>query len=95
VKQCRGKAAEEVMSDEWRAKRRAQEKRAGRWTDDTLRQNQIWEAFSWVLDADDPRANVWPQAKEDDDDSEADDWEVDDAEYVFGQFGKLHLPLSD
>ena len=47
------------MSDEWRAQRRIQEKKAGRWTDGTPRQNRMWEAFSWVLDVEDPRKNVW------------------------------------
>lgn len=42
-----------VMSDEWRSKRRVQEKKAGRWTDGTPLQNLLWLEFHWVLDAPD------------------------------------------
>jgi hypothetical protein len=37
--------AEQVMSEEWRARRREQEKNAGRWTDGTLRMDRMWAAF--------------------------------------------------
>lgn len=43
----------QVMSEEWRSRRRAQEKKAGRWTDATPLQNQLWAEFYWVLDAKD------------------------------------------
>jgi hypothetical protein len=48
------KISEEVMSDEWRARRRTQEIKAGRWTDGTLKMDRLWAEFHWVLD-DDPR----------------------------------------
>ncbi|TGO56420.1 hypothetical protein BCON_0078g00090 [Botryotinia convoluta] len=44
-----------VMSAAWRAKRRNQEKKAGRWTDGTPLQNRMWAEFHWVLDAPDHR----------------------------------------
>jgi hypothetical protein len=50
---------EEVMSEEWRARRRAQEMRAGRWTDGTMRMDRMWEEFHWVLDVEDPLDKVW------------------------------------
>jgi hypothetical protein len=40
------------MSEKWRAKRREQERKAGRWTDGTVRQDQMWAAFHWVVDSD-------------------------------------------
>ncbi|KAF7892878.1 uncharacterized protein EAF02_000416 [Botrytis sinoallii] len=45
----------QVMSATWRAKRRSQEKKAGRWTDGTPLQNRMWAEFHWVLDAPDHR----------------------------------------
>ncbi|KAF7906342.1 hypothetical protein EAF00_000621 [Botryotinia globosa] len=45
----------QVMSATWRAKRRNQEKKAGRWTDGTPLQNRMWAEFHWVLDAPDHR----------------------------------------
>ena len=59
--------SEQVMSEEWRAKRRTQEKKAGRWTDATLRMDRMWAEFHWVLniiDDDDEyalRYGVWPK----------------------------------
>ena len=47
--------SEEVMSEAWRAKRRLQEKKAGRWTDGTLRMNRLWDAFYWA----DPKDMAW------------------------------------
>jgi hypothetical protein len=52
---------EQVMSEAWRARRRIQEKKAGRWTDGTLRMDRMWAEFHWVLNADDPRDEVWPK----------------------------------
>jgi hypothetical protein len=54
-----GKEAEKVMSEEWRARRRIQEKKAGRWTDGTARMDRLWNTFHWVLDVDDPRDASW------------------------------------
>jgi len=51
--------AEEVMSEKWRARRREQEKRAGRWTDGTLRMDRLWEQFHWVLNSEDPMETKW------------------------------------
>lgn len=48
-----------VLSDEWRSRRRMQEKKAGRWTDGTLRMDRMWSEFYWVLDEDDPLKAVW------------------------------------
>jgi hypothetical protein len=53
--------SEQVMSEEWRARRRAQEKKAGRWTDGTLLMDRMWEEFYWVLNEDDPRDEPWPR----------------------------------
>lgn len=55
--------SEQVMSEEWRARRRLQEKKAGRWTDGTCRMDQMWAEFHWVLNEDDPRdfRNYWPR----------------------------------
>jgi hypothetical protein len=53
--------SEQVMSEAWRARRRMQEKRAGRWTDGTLRMDRMWAGFHWVLNADDPKDEVWPR----------------------------------
>lgn len=59
--------SEQVMSEEWRARRRTQEKKAGRWTDATLRMDRMWAEFHWVLniiDDDDEyalRYGVWPK----------------------------------
>jgi hypothetical protein len=51
--------SEEVMSEAWRARRRLQEKNAGRWTDGTLRMNRLWEGFHWVLNVDGPEDAEW------------------------------------
>jgi hypothetical protein len=48
------KKSEEVMSEAWRARRRLQEKKAGWWTDGTVRMDRLWEGFYWVLNVDDP-----------------------------------------
>ncbi len=53
--------SEQVMSEAWRARRRIQEKKAGRWTDGTLRMDCMWAGFHWVLNADDPKDEVWPR----------------------------------
>jgi hypothetical protein len=53
--------SEQVMSEEWRARRRMQEKKAGRWTDGTLRMDRMWAGFHWVLNEDDPKDEVWPR----------------------------------
>jgi hypothetical protein len=53
--------SEQIMSEEWRAKRRLQEKKAGRWTDGTLRMDRIWAGFHWVLNTDDPKDETWPR----------------------------------
>jgi hypothetical protein len=52
------------MSDEWRARRRSQEKKAGRWTDGTLRMDRMWDEFHWVLNNDDPLDAVWDKKSE-------------------------------
>lgn len=55
------KKSEQVMSEEWRKKRRSQEKKAGRWTDGTVRMNKLWNGFHWVLDEDEtPNKTAWP-----------------------------------
>ncbi|KAK6587180.1 hypothetical protein PZA11_000470 [Diplocarpon coronariae] len=38
-----------VLTKQWRARRIEQERRAGRWTDGTLRQYRLWAEFHWVL----------------------------------------------
>ncbi|PQE11635.1 hypothetical protein CJF32_00004797 [Rutstroemia sp. NJR-2017a WRK4] len=43
------------IDEKWRARRREQEKKAGRWTDGTLRMDRLWDGFHWVLDAKDHR----------------------------------------
>jgi hypothetical protein len=53
------RASEQVMSEEWRRRRRGQEKRAGRWTDGTLRMDRMWAEFHWVLPTGDPGDNIW------------------------------------
>jgi hypothetical protein len=53
--------SEQVMTEEWRARRRMQEKKAGRWTDGTVRMDRMWAEFHWVLNADDPREEFWPK----------------------------------
>ncbi|CAG8950337.1 hypothetical protein HYFRA_00006830 [Hymenoscyphus fraxineus] len=53
------KKPEEVMSEEWRKKRRVQEKKAGRWTDGTERMNMMWAQFHWVLNKE-PEHVPWP-----------------------------------
>ena len=58
VKSGQGKS-EEVMSEAWRARRRLQEKKAGRWTDGTLRMERLWLAFHWVCNGEDPTAMAW------------------------------------
>ncbi|RAL62519.1 hypothetical protein DID88_005084 [Monilinia fructigena] len=57
IKACR--RITQVMSEEWRSRRRAQEKKAGRWTDATPLQNQMWAEFYWVLDAKDYRDRLF------------------------------------
>jgi len=52
---------EQIMSEEWRARRRMQEKKAGRWTDGTLKMDRMWAEFHWVLNADDHRDGPWPK----------------------------------
>jgi hypothetical protein len=47
--------SEEVMSETWRAERRLQEKKAGRWTDGTLRMDRLWDGFYWA----DPKDMAW------------------------------------
>ncbi|KAL5320983.1 hypothetical protein ACEPPN_011793 [Leptodophora sp. 'Broadleaf-Isolate-01'] len=59
----RRREPEKIMSDQWRARRREQEKKAGRWLDGTLRQDRLWDQFHWVLNLDDPRENVWPRLR--------------------------------
>ncbi|KAI9650169.1 hypothetical protein NHQ30_000182 [Ciborinia camelliae] len=51
IKVCR--KISQIASDKWRARRRSQEKKAGRWTDKTPLQNRMWAEFHWVLDAND------------------------------------------
>lgn len=46
------KQQEQFMSDKWRQRRRLQQKKAGRWTDGTLRMNRMWGEFHWVCDED-------------------------------------------
>lgn len=53
--------SEQVMSEAWRARRRMQEKKAGRWTDGTLRMDRMWAGFHWVLNEDDPKDEIWPR----------------------------------
>ncbi|PQE04046.1 hypothetical protein CJF31_00003125 [Rutstroemia sp. NJR-2017a BVV2] len=50
-----GRTALKPIDEKWRARRREQEKRAGRWTDGTLRMYRLWDGFHWVLDAKDHR----------------------------------------
>ncbi|KAE8444584.1 hypothetical protein EG329_014415 [Mollisiaceae sp. DMI_Dod_QoI] len=52
VRRC--EKSEQVMSEAWRARRREQEKKAGRWTDGTMLMDRMWEEFYWVSDFDDP-----------------------------------------
>jgi hypothetical protein len=58
------RVSQRVMSDEWRARRRSQEKKAGRWTDGTLRMDRMWDEFHWVLNNDDPLDAVWDKKSE-------------------------------
>ena len=51
--------SEKIMTDEWRARRRLQEKNAGRWTDGTLRMDRMWGEFCWVLNVEDPKEARW------------------------------------
>jgi hypothetical protein len=37
------------VSEQWRKRRREQEKKAGRWSDGTLRMDRMWGNFFWVL----------------------------------------------
>jgi hypothetical protein len=56
--------SEQVMSEEWRTRRREQEKKAGRWTDGTFEMDRMWAEFHWVLNSDDPMHHLdqrWPQ----------------------------------
>jgi hypothetical protein len=52
-----------VMSDEWRVRRRLQEKKAGRWTDGTLRMDRMWDEYYWVLNCDNPRDALWDKGE--------------------------------
>ncbi|KAG4438169.1 hypothetical protein IFR05_006337 [Cadophora sp. M221] len=54
---------DKIVSEKWRARRREQEKKAGRWLDGTLRQDRLWDQFHWVLNLDDPSDNVWPRLR--------------------------------
>lgn len=47
------------MGETWRAKRRVQEKKAGRWTDGTIGMDRMWDGFHWVLDEDNWRNQMW------------------------------------
>jgi hypothetical protein len=53
--------SEQVMSEAWRARRRIQEKKAGRWTDGTLRMDRMWAEFHWVMNQDNPQDESWPK----------------------------------
>lgn len=53
------KQSEQVMSEKWRARRRAQEMKAGRWTDGTYLMDKMWDEFHWVLNFDNPGDTVW------------------------------------
>ncbi|CAL3962339.1 unnamed protein product [Diplocarpon coronariae] len=44
-----GVELQKVLTKQWRARRIEQERRAGRWTDGTLRQYRLWAEFHWVL----------------------------------------------
>jgi hypothetical protein len=56
VKRIRvGWTALKPSNEKWRARRREQEKKAGRWADGTLRMDRLWDGFHWVLDAKDHR----------------------------------------
>ncbi|PVH85826.1 hypothetical protein DL98DRAFT_511359 [Cadophora sp. DSE1049] len=57
----RRREPEKIATEEWRARRREQEKKAGRWLDGTVRQDRMWAEFHWVLNPDDPREHVWPR----------------------------------
>jgi hypothetical protein len=56
--------AEQVMSEEWRARRRFQETKAGRWTDGTYRMNRMWAEFHWVLNFDEPDKTIWVASRQ-------------------------------
>ncbi|KAK0126488.1 hypothetical protein ONS95_008085 [Cadophora gregata] len=56
----RGREPEKIASEKWCARRREQEKKAGRWLDGTIRQDRLWAEFHWVLNEDDPRQHMWP-----------------------------------
>ena len=58
------KVSVKVMSDEWRARRRLQEKKSGSWTNGTLRMDGMWDEFHWVLNLDDPRHAHWGREAE-------------------------------
>jgi hypothetical protein len=53
--------SEQVMSETWRCRRRIQEKKAGRWTDGTLRMDRMWAEFYWVLSTENPMDEIWPR----------------------------------
>ncbi|KAH7417355.1 hypothetical protein BKA64DRAFT_718144 [Cadophora sp. MPI-SDFR-AT-0126] len=57
----RRREPEKIATEEWRTRRREQEKKAGRWLDGTIRQDRMWAEFHWVLNPDDPREHVWPR----------------------------------
>ncbi|KAG4415291.1 hypothetical protein IFR04_011598 [Cadophora malorum] len=57
----RRREPEKIATEQWRARRREQEKKAGRWLDGTIRQDRMWAEFHWVLNVDDPREHVWPR----------------------------------
>ncbi len=53
-----------VMNEKQRARRREQERKAGRWLDGTARQDRMWAEFHWVLNYDslwDIHNIVWPR----------------------------------
>jgi hypothetical protein len=49
------------MSDELRARRSIQEKKAGRWTDGSIRMDKLWHGFHWVLPDEDWKNKAWRQ----------------------------------
>lgn len=62
AKTGRGEAGK-VWTELWRCRRRTQERRRGRWLDGTIRQDQLWAGFHWVLDEYDPRDTKWARPK--------------------------------
>ncbi|PQE12767.1 hypothetical protein CJF30_00002638 [Rutstroemia sp. NJR-2017a BBW] len=45
-----GQTALKPVDEKWRARRREQEKKAGRWTDGTLRMDRLWDGFHWITE---------------------------------------------